>query len=127
MVNMSSRQFILEWPCAFYNCNLTCVFVLIQDVTIELNLVKLNEIDDLKETMTTTAYISVAWTDEELTWNPSSYGNIAALFFPQVSTVKIYLPFLMTWVWTLIYTVCWYVLRLLSVTSVSLLCSELIH
>ena len=43
----------------------------------------INEIDEIKETMTTTGYLLIQWTDSGLSWIPSDYNGIDFIYVPQ--------------------------------------------
>ncbi|XP_076095498.1 neuronal acetylcholine receptor subunit alpha-10-like [Mytilus galloprovincialis] len=52
-------------------------------VTIDLHVIGINGIDELSQKLATTAYLSVHWLDQYLTWTPVSYGNANYIKVPQ--------------------------------------------
>ena len=46
------------------------------NISISLGLVSINGLDEVSETLTTTAFLVAEWYDDFLTWTPSSFGNI---------------------------------------------------
>ena len=46
------------------------------NISISLGLVSINGLDEVSETLTTTAFLIAEWYDDFLTWTPSSFGNI---------------------------------------------------
>jgi hypothetical protein len=45
-------------------------------IYIEFVLFGINDVDEIQQKLTTTAYLEVYWTDEFLTWDAASYGKI---------------------------------------------------
>ena len=58
--------------------------VSIPEVFIEYYLLAINELSEVTETLKTTGYLSVQWTDSFLQWNPADFGNLALYHWPQV-------------------------------------------
>ncbi|XP_063405263.1 neuronal acetylcholine receptor subunit beta-4-like [Mytilus trossulus] len=52
-------------------------------VDLDLYLVGINDIDEIKGSLTTTAFLYLGWIDEFLVWTPASYGGIAYFYIPQ--------------------------------------------
>ena len=52
-------------------------------VLVSFNLLSINELDEVRETLKTTGYLEVLWKDEFLTWTPADYGGLTYAFFPQ--------------------------------------------
>ena len=50
----------------------------------KFNLLNINNLNEVEETLTTTAFLTLTWMDSELQWTPGSYGNITEAFWPQV-------------------------------------------
>lgn len=61
----------------------TRIFVLI-DVSVTFTLININDVSEVEETIKTTAYLTLSWTDSELQWTPETFGNITEAFWPQV-------------------------------------------
>ncbi|KAH3790014.1 hypothetical protein DPMN_168208 [Dreissena polymorpha] len=53
------------------------------EISVDLHLLAINELNEAKQTMKTTAYLALIWTDAFLKWKPSDYGNIQDAFWPQ--------------------------------------------
>jgi len=49
------------------------------------NLLNINNLYEVEETLKTTAFLTLTWMDNELQWTPSSHGNITEAFWPQVT------------------------------------------
>jgi hypothetical protein len=47
----------------------------------------INDVDEVKEKLVTTGYLSLLWTDELLRWTPSDYNGTEIIFIPQVEMV----------------------------------------
>ncbi|XP_048748158.1 neuronal acetylcholine receptor subunit alpha-6-like [Ostrea edulis] len=43
----------------------------------------INEVNEVREKLVTTGYLSLTWTDELLRWTPSDYNNTDTIFIPQ--------------------------------------------
>lgn len=56
----------------------------VADVTVEFTLLNVNELSEVEETLKTTGYLYITWTDSELTWTPATYGGLESTFIPQV-------------------------------------------
>ncbi|CAG2188564.1 CHRNN [Mytilus edulis] len=52
-------------------------------VDLDLYLVGINDIDEIKGSLTTTAFLHLGWIDEFLVWTPASYGGIGYFYIPQ--------------------------------------------
>ena len=50
---------------------------------IDFFLVGIDEVDELKQRLITTAYLIIGWTDEYLNWTASDYGELYQLYVPQ--------------------------------------------
>ncbi|CAG2188563.1 CHRNN [Mytilus edulis] len=50
---------------------------------IDFFLVGIDEVDELKQRLITTAYLIIGWTDEYLNWTASDFGELYQLYFPQ--------------------------------------------
>lgn len=46
-------------------------------------LVAINDVDEVEQKITTTAYMKIVWPDSFMTWTPSDYGNITEFTVPQ--------------------------------------------
>ncbi|XP_069108334.1 neuronal acetylcholine receptor subunit alpha-6-like [Argopecten irradians] len=55
---------------------------------INLYLVSLTDIDEVKEKMTSTAYLELIWEDWYLSWTPADYNGIQYLYIPQSEVWK---------------------------------------
>ena len=54
------------------------------DVYVSFYLLAINELNEVSETLKTTGYLVIEWTDQHLTWNSSDYGGIILSHWPQV-------------------------------------------
>ena len=54
------------------------------DVYVSFNLLAINGLDMVTETLKTTGFLFIEWSDEHLVWNASDFGGIDAGFWPQV-------------------------------------------
>ncbi|XP_069114214.1 acetylcholine receptor subunit delta-like [Argopecten irradians] len=52
-------------------------------VNIDLYLIGINSVDEVQERMTTTAYLSISWYDNNLKWTPSMFNDIDHILVPQ--------------------------------------------
>ena len=52
-------------------------------VSISLSLVAIVDFNDVEETFTVTAILSLSWTDEFFTWEPVEFGNLNQVNIPQ--------------------------------------------
>ncbi|XP_048745961.1 neuronal acetylcholine receptor subunit alpha-6-like [Ostrea edulis] len=43
----------------------------------------INDVDEVKEKLVTTGYLSLTWTDELLRWTPADYNDTVIIFIPQ--------------------------------------------
>lgn len=57
-------------------------------VYIEFVLFGINDVDEIQQKLTTTAYLEVYWTDEFLTWDAASYGGLDEVYVPQTDVWK---------------------------------------
>jgi len=53
------------------------------DVYTSFYLLAVNELNEVAETLQTTGYLYIEWTDQHLLWNASDYGGIENSFWPQ--------------------------------------------
>lgn len=53
------------------------------DIFLDFFLFGITGFDPVEQKLTTTAYLEIIWTDEMLTWTPSSYGGIEEIKIPQ--------------------------------------------
>lgn len=53
------------------------------EVYVSFYLLAINELDEVEETLKTTGFLVVEWTDQFLSWNADDYGGIEYYFFPQ--------------------------------------------
>lgn len=58
----------------------------ISEVFIDFNLLSINELSEVTETLKTTGYLFISWNDTFLTWDPDDYGGLYIYQFPQVSS-----------------------------------------
>ena len=56
---------------------------------ISVHLVAINSVDVVSQKLTTTAYLTLAWHDDYLTWDPTAHNDIDLIYLPQE---KIWLP-----------------------------------
>lgn len=66
-----------------YNKDKFGIFFL-SDVYIDFNLLAINVVNEVQETMQTTAFLQMSWADSELQWDPAIYGGIQEALWPQV-------------------------------------------
>lgn len=52
-------------------------------ISVDFALVGINSFSDSDQKLTTTGYLTVKWTDQSLTWTPSSYDGITSILVPQ--------------------------------------------
>lgn len=57
-------------------------------IYIEFVLFGINDVDEIQQKLTTTAYLEVYWTDEFLTWDAASYGGLDEVYVPQTDVWK---------------------------------------
>ncbi|KAL4231170.1 hypothetical protein ACF0H5_008752 [Mactra antiquata] len=50
---------------------------------VDMYLVAINNVDEVEQKITSTAYMKIKWSDTFMTWNVSAYGNIAEFTIPQ--------------------------------------------
>ena len=50
---------------------------------VSFNLLAINKLDEVAETMRTTGFLLIEWRDEFLQWTPADYGGIDYYHFPQ--------------------------------------------
>ncbi|KAK3092828.1 hypothetical protein FSP39_007679 [Pinctada imbricata] len=53
------------------------------EIDLSFVLLGINEIDELAEKMTTTAYLVISWTDPGLEWDPAEHGDTDNIYVPQ--------------------------------------------
>ncbi|KAL3881721.1 hypothetical protein ACJMK2_028121 [Sinanodonta woodiana] len=58
------------------------------NVSIDFFLVSIINFDSQKETLTTSGYLYISWTDYYLQWTPETYGNLTYIFIPQDNVWK---------------------------------------
>ena len=52
-------------------------------VYVSFNLLSINELNEVTETLKSTGYLRIDWRDDFLTWNTSDFGGLTYAFFPQ--------------------------------------------
>lgn len=63
------------------------VVLRVLDIYVALNLLNINGVEEVEETLKTTAFLTLTWMDSELTWSPDMFGNIIEAYWPQVRNV----------------------------------------
>lgn len=58
------------------------------EVYVSFNLLAINKLDEVAETMKTTGFLVIEWKDEFLQWDPADYGGIDLYHFPQEDVWK---------------------------------------
>ena len=67
-----------------YMCNSKhCKWRPFSAVEVNMYLVSIHELDEVKETLKTTGFLEISWQDDFLQWNPADYGGLREAFFPQ--------------------------------------------
>ena len=62
---------------------------LITSVSVSLNLLAINDVNEVAETFKTSGYLTIQWKDEFFAWNPVSYDGIQFVLYPQS---KVWVP-----------------------------------
>ena len=52
------------------------------DITMEMRLLSIEAVDELKQTFSVRAFLEVRWKDSFLTWNPKAYGGVRQINIP---------------------------------------------
>lgn len=60
-----------------------CIFY-ITEVYVDFYLLSMNELNEVSETLKTTGYLFISWSDTFLQWDPDDYGGLVLYQFPQV-------------------------------------------
>ncbi|WAR20907.1 ACHA6-like protein [Mya arenaria] len=55
----------------------------ILNVTIDMYLVAINTVDEVEQMVTSTSYMTIAWSDTFMTWTPADYGGLTTFEVPQ--------------------------------------------
>lgn len=50
----------------------------------KFKLLSINDVNEVEETMKTSAFLTLFWKDSELQWTPKTFGSIEDAFWPQV-------------------------------------------
>lgn len=58
--------------------------ILLIDIIVLMRLLHINELNEVAETLKTTAYLLFGWLDPGLSWNPADYDGLEKLTIPQV-------------------------------------------
>ena len=66
-----------------HNLKSSVTFSILAEVYVSFYLLAINELDEVEETLKTTGFLVVEWTDQFLSWNADDYGGIEYYFFPQ--------------------------------------------
>ena len=62
---------------------LNYAFTYFTDVIVDFNLLSINELDEVAETLSTTGYLELTWHDDLLGWNASDFDGLESYLFPQ--------------------------------------------
>ena len=68
----------------FFCIDKICWWWFLSEVQVDYYLFAINELSEVTETLKTTGFLAVQWTDAFLQWNPDDYGGIDRCHWPQV-------------------------------------------